>query len=192
MNDCKWTAFYEPFFKSRLEVEEFVARCEATQPPANRAKLIMHQGQRLVTLADDIPNLRPSAEGLQLLFLLTCAEHVAKLYDDYDGEGRSRSYTQKFFSDHVPAASGAILALGFGIEAPPPMGERMLSLTEAVDLLYKIRCEVVHEGRFWQFPFQTDMALSLVERPEITVYLRYTELKAAVSLGVIAAAQALL
>jgi hypothetical protein len=78
-----WIDFFVPFFDSRAATEGWVARCEALTPPQNAAKIMMHQTQRLISLADDLPTIRPHAESLQILFLLVCAEHIAKLHDGF-------------------------------------------------------------------------------------------------------------
>ncbi|MBD3671243.1 MAG: hypothetical protein HUJ29_10750 [Gammaproteobacteria bacterium] len=78
----KWINFYEPFFPNRDDATSFVEKYEELCPDgkAHTAKIMMHQTQRLVSLADDIPNIRAGNETLPLLFLLVCAEHIAKLY----------------------------------------------------------------------------------------------------------------
>lgn len=119
-------------------------------PPGNTAKIIMHQTQRLVTLADDMGTLRPGRDALQVSFLLICAEHVAKLADRFSGEGRSREYTKQFFNRFASHEDRALIRTGFW-----DLEQRPLSLDAAIDALYDIRCDVVHEGNYWSFSFRT-------------------------------------
>ncbi|MEJ2428810.1 MAG: hypothetical protein P8075_07825 [Deltaproteobacteria bacterium] len=102
----KWVMFYKPFFPTREDVNEFVEEVERLAPddPKHTAKIMMHQTQRIVSIADDLPQIRPQRESLQLLFFLICAENIAKLYDNFDGEGRSREYTRRFFEEIVSQA----------------------------------------------------------------------------------------
>ena len=93
----KWLDFYIPFFRNLKDAEKFINRCEKQQPPNNLAKILMHQAQRLITLADDIPKLRPHEESLQIFFLVMCAENISKLHDSYDKVGKSRHYVHRFF-----------------------------------------------------------------------------------------------
>lgn len=53
----KWMVFFEPFFSNHLDAEAFVNQYEQLSPSDGNhaAKLMMHQTQRLVTIADDIP-----------------------------------------------------------------------------------------------------------------------------------------
>lgn len=146
-----WVDFFAPFFDSRAAAEDWVARCEALAPPQNAAKIMMHQTQRLISLADDLPAIRPHAESLQLLFLLVCAEHVAKLHDGFAGEGQSRAYVQRFFESFVIGADRQTLSSAFADLKNHLL--RPLPFTAAVDVLYDVRCDVVHEGNCWGFSF---------------------------------------
>lgn len=156
-----WVAFFMPFFDGRGTAEDWVARCEASVPPQNAAKIMMHQTQRLISLADDLPKIRPHAEPLQLLFLLVCAEHVAKLHHGFSGEGQSKAYVRRFFDDFVVGPDRQTLSSAFA----DLRGHlrRPLPLEKAVDLLYKVRCDVVHEGKWWGFAFHMVNALPDVE-----------------------------
>src|SRR5438477_9073564 len=97
-----WLAFYSRFFTSTNEACSFVDACEAQRPPHNAAKLIMHQGQRLVSLAEDVPRIRPKRESLQIFFLAVCAEAVAKLHAGPSVSLRSRQAVREFFCRLVP------------------------------------------------------------------------------------------
>ena len=92
----KWIPFFEPHFESYEATHKFVSACEAGKgkPPM----LMMHQTKRLVTLADDIGKAQKK-DSLRVLFLLICAEAVAKLHHGFTGEGQSQFYTQKFFHE---------------------------------------------------------------------------------------------
>ena len=95
----KWLLFYGPLFASVDDARGFVETLEAlcNGDPRHPAKIMMHQTQRLISLADDLPSIRPNNETLQLLFLLIYAEHIAKLFKDFTGEGQSRAYVRNFF-----------------------------------------------------------------------------------------------
>ncbi len=51
----KWEEFYSPYFESVEELKHFVSSCENLTLENNnhRAKIMMHQGQRLISLADN-------------------------------------------------------------------------------------------------------------------------------------------
>src|SRR6266567_1660427 len=94
-----WISFFAPVLGGEREAHEFVDPLEALEraEPQHPAKIMMHQTQRLVSIADDLPTIRNGKESLQLLFLLICAENTAKLHDNFDGEGESRRYVRQFF-----------------------------------------------------------------------------------------------
>ena len=146
---------------------------------------MMHQTQRLISLADDLPNIRPHKELLQLLFLLVCAEHVAKLYDGFSGEGKSRVYVQRFFESFVIDADRQTLSTAFA-DLTDHL-HRPLSLKKAVDLLYDVRCDVVHEGKWWGFAFH-DGTLPMVNvEPNVKAMITLPKLRDMVVRGCIQA-----
>jgi len=181
----KWIEFYETYFPTPSAALEFVTACEARSDATYAAMLIMHQTQRLVTLADDITKIRPR-DSLRLLFLAVCAENVAKLQDGFAQEGKSRAYTQKFFDDFVSVDDKSRLESGFVTEDTTGI-DRTLKLKEVVDYLYDIRCDVVHEGKYWEFFFATDEYTRYSGNAEIGVRIPYQEFRDIIVRGAIAA-----
>jgi hypothetical protein len=180
----EWIDFYAPFFVSREEAALFVERFEGLtlEDSHHPAKIMMHQVQRLVSLADDLPQIRPQRESLQLLFLLICAEHISKLHDNFDEEGRSRAYTRRFFEELLPEKYRDSLRRGFSsIDRQP------LTVREIVDLLYDVRCDVVHEGNYWGFHFHDGRTPMLNTDPDVIVNIMFQDLRAIVVLGCIEA-----
>ncbi len=180
----KWIDFYAPFFTSREGAALFVERFEGLAPEDSMhpAKIMMHQGQRLISLADDLPQIRPQREALQLLFLLICAEHVAKLHANFDKEGQSKAYTRLFFEELLPGQHRDSLRRGFS-----RFDRQLLSVREIVDLLYDVRCDVVHEGHYWGFHFNDGQPPMLNTDPDVIVNMRFRDLRSILVLGCIEA-----
>jgi hypothetical protein len=180
----EWIEFYTSFFISREEAALFVERFESLSLEHSRhpAKIMMHQTKRMVSLADDLPKIRPQREALQLLFLLICAEHISKLHDNFEGEGQSRAYTRRFFEELLPKSYRDTLERGFSsIDCQP------LTVRKIVDLLYDVRCDVVHEGRYWGFHFHDGRTRMLNTDPDVIVNMRFEELREIVVHGCIEA-----
>jgi hypothetical protein len=177
----KWLEFYRPFFRQAQEASQFVRLVEDYSPdnPMHLSKIMMHQTQRLVPLADDLPKIRPDRDSLQLLFLIICAENVAKLHDNFTREGRSRSYVQRFFTLLVSQTDQDILARGFVLRHP----KRTLNIEEVANLLYEVRCDVVHEGMYWGFFFR-DKDTTMMN-PKVNVSIGLSELRDIVIRGCI-------
>lgn len=143
----KWVGFYERFFPTPSEAQAFVERCESG-PDYPPIKVMMHQAQRLVSLSDEIWELR-RRDALQVLFLIICAECEAKLQAGFQGDGQSKAYVKKFFARFLSADDQILMSSAF-----QRIGDfEPLTLEEAVDLLYDIRCDVVHEGQYWGYFF---------------------------------------
>ncbi len=173
----KWIDFYEPFFPNRVAAQAFVTPLEAydLDSPRHKAKIMMHQAQRLISLADDIATIRPEKESLQLLFLLVCAENMAKLFDSYEEDGKSRAYVRKFFSDFVVGADRQLLESSFVRASSTSL--TVLTLGEVVDILYSVRCDVVHEGRYWGFQFHDGETSRITGDPPVKVSIQLNALR---------------
>ena len=180
-----WVEFFAPFFDSLAAAEDWVAQCEALAPPQNVAKIMMHQTQRLISLADDLPTIRPHAEPLQLLFLLVCAEHVTKLHHGFSGEGQSEAYVRRFFEGFVIGADRQTLSTAFADLTDHLL--QPLPFKKAVDLLYDIRCDVVHEGECWGFAFHDGVTPMVNVAPDVEARISLPALRDIIVRGCIKA-----
>lgn len=173
----KWIDFYEQFFPNRLVAQYFIEDLEAitdSKIPKHRAKIMMHQTQRLITLADDVVNLRSNSDSLQLMFLIICTENIAKLYQNYKKGSKSKHFVRKFFKELVCKNDQLILESNFFDH-----DNIALDLMSIVDIFYKIRCDVVHEGKYWEFHFfdKINNTVMLNIDPDITIHMSISELR---------------
>jgi len=174
----KWIAFYEQFFSSTNATKAFVGELEAITDSTmtkHRAKIMMHQVQRLISLADDIIKVSGERESLQLLFVLICAENIAKLFHNFIDDGQSKAFVHKFFSEFVIGDDRDALENSFFTHDLKP-----LNLHDTVDILYSIRCDVVHDGLYWGFHFQSGNIFMLNTDPDIIVKITFAEFRAIV------------
>ena len=183
----KWLDFYRPFFLTEADVQHFVQACEQLAPPGNVAKIMMHQGQRLVSLSDDIPKIRPHREALRLLFLMMCAENISKLHAGFQGEGQSRAHVRRFFEQLLSKNDQDALGSGFVDHSKPLMPT--LGLEAAVDMLYEVRCDVVHEGKYWEFTFHDGYTPQLNVDPDVESHISFDRFRGIVVRGCIKAVQ---
>src|SRR5437867_2059191 len=125
------------------------------------AKIVLHQAARMLWLADRIEEVARGRPALLILFYLIAAEAVAKLVVRFQGEGESRRHVHIFFEDICSPRHRDTLANAFGREVGVPP----LTVHETVDLLYDVRCDVVHEGQYFTFtlPEPTDRFQMITE-----------------------------
>ncbi len=170
----RWLPFYEPFFPSPAEADAFVTPLEALRLGDARhpAKIMMHQTQRLVSVSDDLPAIRHGNESLRLLFLLICAENIAKMADRFQGEGLSKAYVRNFFHWFLSPDEQRFLMSAITRHSRTP-----LTLQEAVDTLYRVRCDVVHEGKYWGFHFRNGDIPILNLDPDVIVSMTFSEFR---------------
>jgi hypothetical protein len=182
-----WLAFYNPHFTSQDKAKRFVESCE--NHPSNVAKTMLHQVQRLVSLSDDMQKIRPNDESLKLLFLIMCVENVAKLHDGYSGEFKSWYYVEKFFKDFLSDDDKDLLRNGFTDNNDKWL--RSLSFDDVIKMLYKIRCDVVHEGNYTDFSFydgKTEM-LNIIKAFDVIPHVTLQNIRDVIIRGCIKAIQ---
>lgn len=183
-----WLSFYEPHFASVREAKDFVQSCECLHPsaPNHIVKIMMHQAQRLVSIADDLPRIRPRQEGLQVLLRMMCSENIAKLHDRFEGEGKSRYYVQQFFKKFLSESDKRNLSYGFALNTD---GLPSIGFPKAVDLLYKIRCSVAHEGSYHNFAFHDGRSEMVNTNPNVIAKISLVQVRGIVVRGCINAAK---
>ena len=176
--------FFRPHFPSEEALLRFIEPLEALArgDPHHPAKIMMHQTQRLISIADELPAIRNRQESLQLLFLLICAENIAKMHGHFIGERQSRAYVRRFFEELVSLDDRQLLERSFATHAG-----RAISLRKIVDILYDVRCDVVHEGKYWGFQFHDGQTAMLNIDPDVNVSIQLSELRNIAVRGCIAA-----
>ena len=113
------------------------------------------------TLARDVLEVRPAYHGLQVLFLVMCAEATAKLHAGNAAPGESRRAVLSFFEHLLPEPAKQTLINGFRKQS-----DDVAELHDIVDALYKVRCAVAHEGDYWSVFFSHDGVPTPVAPPE--------------------------
>lgn len=184
-----WLDFYRAYFPNEQALKCFVEGCELLEPgdPRHRAKVMMHQGQRLLSIADAMDLVAPGREAIKLLFLLIAAENISKLHADYDGEGDSKNFVKRFFNDFCAAEDKLTVTNRLEKIGGPA------SLDDLISVLYAVRCDVVHEGVYWGFDFASPECPSILSGKNsdqvLRVKMSYQEFRDVVARGIVAATQ---
>lgn len=189
--DIDFPLFYAEVFSSLDAAKAFYKQLEGLSPEKNAAKIVLHQAARMVWLADQIDEVARGRPALQILFYLIAAELVAKITFHFEGEGESRNYVRRFFAEICSNDTRAKLSKSFSKTHSVP-----LSSQDAVDLLYSIRCDVAHEGKYSSFhlPLSSDAfpQLTIVGEESFVAQLTIQELRRMVLEGAVMASQKLL
>jgi hypothetical protein len=157
--DIDFEEFYRDLFGTEAESRGFFNRAENAPEAKKSAKIILHQAARLVWLGDRINEIAAGRPALQVLFYIIAAETVAKLAYRFEGRGQSKTYVHAFFENLCSKTDQDALAHAFR-NAPT---RRPIGSTEAVDLLYDVRCDVAHRGMYYVFALpQNDSDLPLL------------------------------
>jgi hypothetical protein len=188
----KWLCFYRKYFCSEPQLKFFVESCEQLnlESDKHRAKIIMHQGQRLSMIADAMEDFVANRDQLKLLFLIIAAENISKLHLAIDKEGNSKYHVKRFFKTFCCAEDQQIL-----IDCIQVIDGNQ-DINSVVDALYKIRCDVVHEGNYSWFDFATATRPSILSSKDgtqmIKVSIKYHDFKDIIVRGIIKATQDIL
>ncbi|WP_236732770.1 HEPN domain-containing protein, partial [Vibrio anguillarum] len=188
----KWLDFYRPYFDSEEKLVAFVEQCESLtlEDKNHRAKIMMHQGQRLSTISGAMEDIAAGRDPLKLLFLLVAAENISKLHLSTDEEGRSKFHVKRFFTTFCCGKTQRNLVDKIEVIKKPR------DLDTVVSALYTIRCDVVHEGLYWGFDFATDARPSVLSSKDgsqlLRVRLTFAEFQEIVVKGVISAVRDIL
>jgi hypothetical protein len=145
--DINLPEFFSAAFPSGEAARAFVDGVERLNGPVP-AKLALHQAARMLWLADHINEFANGRPALQILFYLIIAEAVAKIAFGFRGEGRSRTYVRRFFAEICSEEHRRQLSIAFSM---PRTHQGNMTYDQAVDILYDVRCDVVHEARYFGF-----------------------------------------
>lgn len=185
----KWLSFYREHLLTEGELVIFIEACEQLKPldQNHRAKIMMHQGQRLLTIAEGMESVEDSREPLKLLFLLIAAENISKLHVSTKESGKSKFHVRRFFNEFCSNEDKEKIVCGIEID-----GEKS-SFEQLIDVLYDIRCDLVHEGTYWGFDFATPKNPSILTGINpgqvIRVKMYYEEFRDIVARGIVCATQ---
>ncbi len=143
--------YFLPIFNSKKDAEDFVERARKKQ----NSRIIVHQCARMLYLADRIH--QQGRPAFDVLFFVIIAEAAAKIKFNFTGEGDSKKYVNKFFEDILNKEEKDMLGKSF-IKYPLVewQDDAYLPLKEVIKLLYKVRCDIVHRGIYFDTIFLND------------------------------------
>jgi hypothetical protein len=146
--------FLKPYVGDESQTRDFINRFENISDEKNNAWLMLNQTERLISLGEAIHEKVKPRDSLLVLFLIICAEAVAKLYHNFQGENKSWHYTKLFFKQFCEPKDFESLEGKLSTRKINGIEKKNLSADEVIHYFYKIRCSVVHEGVYWEFNFK--------------------------------------
>ena len=137
--------YFLPVFDSSENAKAFVKSARENQ----KARIVIHQCARMLYLADKV--CQRGRPALDVLFFMIIAEATAKIIYDFQDQGKSKEYTYKFFKDICDESHKARLSTAFRkqTEESDFVADNYLTLDETIELLYGVRCDVVHRGKYF-------------------------------------------
>ncbi len=144
--------FYSPYFPNTTLLNSFITKVFQLDWNERKPRQMVLQIQRFVTLAIDIDKLRPSRDGLRILFLKCGLESLMRLAD-YTGTKNFYCDFEKCFSDegrkyilsHFKVSHIETSACKLSLHDSPDM-----ILSDFLNVIKVTRDMVVHEGNYWE------------------------------------------
>jgi hypothetical protein len=184
--DIDFDEFYSPVFGTKELAEAFHRELQSLSPPDNAPLVAYHQAARMIWLGDKIETVALGRPAFQILVLLVAAELVAKMVFNFAAEGESRKYVQRFFGEICAPKHRQLLADAFF----RPQGN--LTAQQAVDLLYKLRCDVVHRGQYYTFSLRAGSFPMMTGVENISTNITLADLRRVVLEGAVLGCQRML
>ncbi|NLI92503.1 MAG: hypothetical protein GX434_09955 [Peptococcaceae bacterium] len=168
--------FYQEFTEDQTELESFLREAlfyQATNIPRRMVNIV----EWLVTLADDIEQIRKGKDGLKIFFLVVCIETLNVLANPEEGKSKLEMIidffkNQIYQEDKVHILGNIKRSLAdsrFNVfrEEYETQEEHKSRIAEEIDwsfnteisietfarMINEVRNIFVHEGNFWEFHF---------------------------------------
>jgi len=153
--DIDFAEFYRPAFSDGGAARAFVDHVRATPKEHSLAKIALYQAARMLWLADRIEEVARGRPAIQVLFFLIAAEAVAKMVFNFKGRGDSEKHVKRFFGEVCSDEHRHRLDRAFSSD-----GVHYLAWQHAVQYLYKVRCDVVHEGVYFEMAMENSSGVA--------------------------------
>ncbi len=197
--DIDYVDFFRHAFDDPTQAAKHIKAIEAVSPDHCKAKIVIHQAARMLWLADRIDEVARGRPALQVFFYLVAAEAIAKIFVGFDKEGESRKHVHMFFEklcndDHRSVLGKTFTGSSGLLPVEGEVSTGWLSVPEAVDKLYDIRCDVVHKGEYFDFALpDSDGAFPMtVRKYDVTGHVTISRIRRIVLEGALGTARKML
>ncbi|MBU3072526.1 hypothetical protein [Clostridium estertheticum] len=145
--------FYSEFISNLAELEHFIAEKLEYQEDMTPRRMI-NTVQRLLTLSDEMENIKPGKRDLSIFFILTCVESLFTLQKQ-EVRIQKQEMIIRFFNEYIDYTDKQFLIDKVKISK---IGEEQpyfnsITIEQIALLMCVIRNKVAHEGIYWSFSF---------------------------------------
>lgn len=150
----EWIEFFSEYIADHDVADVITEACSLQLGDDGfNARRIMLQTKRLVEISKAQSDVTINNDALKLMFLIILAENAAKLFFEFEGNGQSKAHVKKFFNDMATEGQRNFLNESITVGITPQ------GIDFASTFLYKVRCDVAHEGIYYLFDFCEDIPL---------------------------------
>lgn len=152
--------FYVEFFSNSEDAKRFIQE-KLIHKENNIPRRMINSIERLITLADDMENIRKGRVCLKIFFFIVCIETLYKL-NDQNKIKRKINMVIDFFNNYISEADKKYILLNVRRSLADSKYDLYYDFEESIDIeifariIYQIRNEFAHEGVYWNFTFAHD------------------------------------
>lgn len=139
--------FYRKNFKSEKDMTSFFVKVFQNDKKDKTPRQMMNQIQRLVSLADDIVQIRPGRDSLRIFFIKTCLEALCAL------SGMKKTDFYESFPSYMSDKGKAYILENFLLTDFEDEASYQLSIDDFFEIVKAVRDIVAHEGNYWEMQF---------------------------------------
>lgn len=140
-----------------------------------KSQMILNNSARLSWVADSIDSQASGRMAFQILFYTIIAESSGKIEANYKGDRDSKKYVLTFFTKFTPEELRPMIQNAF------KSSQCFLSINEVAELFYRIRCDLAHEGKYYDFFLkekdESSPILNSRINPSIVAYITLNDVK---------------
>lgn len=135
------------------ETESFIERCSKN----DRTNRMLNQICWLTDIADNLPKIKERRPALQVVFLMTAMECIAKIRLDEEEANEISSFgAVKEFLKFISEGDKKDIEAKFQRQIEENPHDKELDYQDIIKILYNVRNDVIHEGMFYDFFFATE------------------------------------
>lgn len=135
------------------KTEDFVERCSKN----DKTNRMINQICWLIDIADNLSKIKERSTALQVIFLMTVMECIAKIRLDEEEANEIGSFDAvKEFLKFISEEDKEYIKIKFQRQIEEEPYDKEFDYQDIIKILYNVRNDVLHEGVFYDFSLATE------------------------------------
>lgn len=151
---ARMSDFYRNNFESEEDMISFFVKVFHSDETDKTPRQMMNQIQQLVSIANDIDQIRPGRDPLRIFFIKTCLEALCAL------SGMKKPTFYEIFPSYMSDEGKAYILENFSLAGFEDVymnhqyeARHELTIDDFFEIIKAVRDIVAHEGNYWEMQF---------------------------------------